>query len=464
MLAWIDGGARELLLLACFGMVAIGLDDLAFDLLWLRHAAKDGWKPRSLASLGDAAAVRFAIFIPLWQEADVVAPMVDHSIARWGEGDYCLYLGCYPNDAATRAEAERLAARYPGRVRVALNSREGPTTKADNLNAIWRAMEADAARDGRGFNAVVLHDAEDVVHADELALYAALWPEHDMVQIPVVPLPDPYSPWVGGHYLDEFAEAHGKDMPLRDLLGAPIPSAGVGVMFRLDLLEKLAAQSGGVPFDAASVTEDYETGIKASALGARCAFVRVTGADGSLIVSRGLFPASLPQAVRQKARWILGIALAGWDRLAGVTPHSRSLRQRCINRWMWWRDRRAVLAAMLLLVSYVALALTLASYAGHKLLGVPVAAKLANPDILSLLLWITLGLLVWRAVLRFCFTLSVHGWAEAWRAVPRMVLSNIIAIMASSRALGAYLPLWRGKAPHWDKTDHRFPDATETGR
>lgn len=33
---------------------------------------------------------------------------------------------------------------------------------------------------------------------------------------------------MGGHYGDEFVEAHGKEMVVRSRLGIPLPSAGVG--------------------------------------------------------------------------------------------------------------------------------------------------------------------------------------------------------------------------------------------
>jgi adsorption protein B len=33
---------------------------------------------------------------------------------------------------------------------------------------------------------------------------------------------------ISGHYCDEFAEAHGKFMPVRQKLGASLPLAGVG--------------------------------------------------------------------------------------------------------------------------------------------------------------------------------------------------------------------------------------------
>src|SRR5438309_5612355 len=77
-------------------------------------------------------------------------------------------------------------------------------------------------------------------------------------------------------------------------------------------------------------------------------FVRIPTQPGerAIVASRGHFPATLGSAVRQKARWLGGIALSGWDRLGwsgGVG-----------ERWMRMRDRRGPLAAMLLLSAYAA--------------------------------------------------------------------------------------------------------------
>ena len=82
------------------------------------------------------------------------------------------------------------------------------------------AMGADERAEDMRFAAVVLHDAEDHVHPEELALYRRHLAHHAMVQIPVVPMIDGKARWVGGHYGDEFAEAHGKELPLRCALDA----------------------------------------------------------------------------------------------------------------------------------------------------------------------------------------------------------------------------------------------------
>src|SRR3546814_18893350 len=104
----------------------------------------------------------------------------------------------------------RVVARDP-RLRLVVGERDGPTTKGDNLNRLWAALGEDERAEGQRFAAVLLHDAEDHVHPGELALFRIELARHAMVQIPVVPMLCGGSPWVRGHYGDDFAEAHGKE-------------------------------------------------------------------------------------------------------------------------------------------------------------------------------------------------------------------------------------------------------------
>ncbi len=82
----------------------------------------------------------------------------------------------------------------------------GPTTKADCLNALWRALLRDEAAEGFTATGIALHDAEDIVHPLELQVYARWLQDCATVQLPVLPLPHPPSRFVAGHYCDEFAE------------------------------------------------------------------------------------------------------------------------------------------------------------------------------------------------------------------------------------------------------------------
>ena len=209
--------------------------------------------------------------------------------------------------------------------------------------------------------------------------------------------------------------------------------------------------AGGVPFDADSLVEDYEVGLRLAELGGRGVFVRLPERDGGgLVAVRAYFPATIDAAVRQKTRWLVGIALAGWDRLGW--------RGGLAERWMRLRDRRAILAALVTAAAYLALLLWAVSAGWHGWRGAvppPFGAALTG------LCWLNLGLLGWRLAMRCWMVRRAHGWRETLRAPIRMVVGNIIAILAARRALVAYLRHRPGMAVRWDKTSHRFPGAAE---
>ena len=433
----------EALLLVALAVAINGLDDLAIDLLWLAMPAA---RRRPVAMPDTSPPTRFAILIPAWDEAAVIGAMLRRTLSVLDWPDYTVFVGLYPNDPAGQAA---VAAVGDPRLRCITGAAPGPTTKADCLNILWRAVLAEEAARGRRFDAIVLHDAEDVVHGRELAVFAAHLGDHAMVQLPVLPLPDESSPLISGHYIDEFAEAHGKDLLVRQWLGAAIPAAGVGVAFDRAMLGRIAEHRGGTPFDAASLTEDYELGLAVAAHGGRGVLVW-TLADGRPVATAEHFPADFESAVRQKSRWLTGISLAGWDRLGW--------RGGAINRWMLVRDRKAPLMALLTLVAY-ALAL---------LLGLDLLLRQLSPQAALLppvaggwvpaLLWLNWTLLCWRLLVRALFTLRVHGLGEALLATPRAMVGNFVNAMAALRALSRYrAALKSGAALAWDKTQHRFP-------
>jgi bacteriophage N4 adsorption protein B len=439
---------REAALFAAFGFLLLGTSDLAVDLIWIggrlkRRGARTG-DSASAAALAPARPGRLAIFTPAWDEAAVIGAMLAHAHDAFAGADHVHYVGCYPNDPATAAAVWAHAC---PRVRLVVGPAPGPTSKADCLNRIWERMIEDEEADGRRFKAVVLHDAEDVVHSAELALFDALIERFDLVQLPVLPLIDPASRWIGGHYADEFAEAHGKELVVRQALGAALPSAGVGCAIARDALAALAA-ARGAPFDPDSLTEDYELGLALKAIGHRAAFVRLPGGPGRAAVStREYFPATLDAAVAQKARWMTGIALSGWDRLGWGGGLA--------ERWMRARDRQAILAALVLAAGYLALALWMPLFAAESLAG---WAMQPFGPVLTLLIAVNSALLLWRLAMRFGFVAAAYGWREGLRAVPRTVTGNVIAMMAARRALACYLGLRRTGAAPWDKTAHAFPN------
>lgn len=447
-LALLDSATAELMLFAGVGLLIGGLDDLAVDLIYLLLRP---WHRRADPP-AEPPPRRFAIFVAAWDESGVIAAMLRSALARL-EGDYRLYLGVYPNDPATRAAAEAVAREDP-RLRLVVNPRPGPTTKADNLNAMWRALVADR-EDGWQADALVLHDAEDVVHREELRVFAGLLDRHAVVQLPVLPLVARGSRLVSGHYADEFAESHAKGLVVRRWVGAGVPLAGTGCAIALPLLDRIAAARAGEPFDPTSLTEDYELGLALAEMGARAVLARVPTRDGrSLVAVRAYFPATIEAAVRQKARWITGIALSGWDR----TGWARSWNP--LDHWMRLRDRRAPLAVVVTAAAYLALLSWGAAAALHAWTGTPPAPV---SGIEQGLLAVNAVLLGWRYLMRMAFTARAYGWREALWAVPRMVVGNIIMLLAVRRAMTRYLSALGGAAPKWDKTSHAFPDTAEGG-
>ncbi|WP_446325741.1 glycosyl transferase family protein [Blastomonas sp. CACIA14H2] len=453
LFASLDFAATELLLFAGIWFVIGAFDDLALDLAWLWQTLTAQRRDSHIAphrAPGDAptASPEFAVFVPAWDEAEVIGDMVAHCLARWPTRDYRLYIGTYANDPATAAAA-RESARGDARVRVVMLDIAGPTSKADCLNGLWHAMRADEAARGWSFRAVVLHDAEDVVHPAELGLYRHALADHDFVQIPVRPLIDPRARLISGHYADEFAEAHLRKMPVRSRLGVAMPCAGVGCAFRREVLQALGhGGAGEAPFATDSLTEDYELGIRIHESGGRGIFVRARDGAGDLIATRAYFPADLGASVRQKTRWMIGIALSGWDR-TGWGGSAGDL-------WMRARDRRAALAAVVLVAGYLGLLL-------WSVVGIASALGIyapAPPDAAARVLLIVTGCtLVWRLAIRAACTGWEHGWAEACWSIPRALVSNIIAVMAARRALVAYAASLGGAALPWDKTRHRIPAA-----
>jgi len=441
--------AAELALFAGVGFLVFGANDVLVDLIYF---LRRGWRKIAVYSRYRRAFASFYVFnkdpgfiavlLPAWDEAAVIASMLKATIQRLDYDRYRIFVGHYRNDPATKAA---IVGVDDERIEAVQVEADGPTTKADCLNHLYDALLSYELEHEVTAKAIVLHDAEDVVHRYELRIFDGLIDRAAVIQLPVLPLIDAHSRWVGGHYCDEFAEAHIKELVVREAVGAAIPLAGVGCAIARKPLAELAAMQDGKPFVGNSMTEDYELGLKLGALGHKTMFVRIPARPGErgVVATRGHFPASLDAAVRQKARWLGGIALSGWDRLGwdgGIGEH-----------WMRMRDRRGPLAALLILAAYLA-ALLWSQLWIAEALGAPVHARMDAT--LSILMMINAGLLGWRILMRACFTTSAYGLGEGLLSIPRLIVGNVIAMLAAARAVSVHLG---GGAKRWDKTRHIFP-------
>tara|TARA_A100001391_G_scaffold66729_3_gene42452 strand:+ start:37052 stop:38485 length:1434 start_codon:yes stop_codon:yes gene_type:complete len=443
---WLALVQYELLLFAGVFFLIGSIDELAIDLIYfvkrwrgeLRTLTMEthNLPSRKLSGLA-------VVMIPAWREEKVIAHTVTHALSAWPHDDLRIYVGCYANDPDT-LEAAMRGARGDPRLRIVVHAKEGPTSKADCLNRIYAAMAHDEMRTGRVARMVILHDAEDMVDPSALPLLDRAIERAEFVQLPVLPMPQPDSRWIGSHYCEEFAESHGKAMVVRAALATGLPAAGVGCAFERQMLAEMELQRGEVgPFAERSLTEDYELGLRVALAGGRSRFLRVRDKAGRLVATRAYFPSDIASAVQQKSRWVHGIALQGWDRLGW----SRGMGE----WWMRMRDRRGPFAALVLFTGYVLAVLGGLSF---LLMQLGTGAAWRPNGLLLWLLWLNLGSLIWRASMRFAFTAREYGWAEGLRALLRIPVANVISIMAGRRALFAYVRTLAGAAPKWDKTEH----------
>lgn len=356
---------------------------------------------------------------------------------------------------------------YPN-VHKVVCARPGPTSKADCLNNIIDALlrfQQDAGIEFAGF---ILHDAEDVISPMELRLFNYLLPNKDMIQIPVYPYAPEWKGFTAGHYVDEFAENHGKDVIVREALTGQVPSAGVGTCFSRRAISALLEDGDGIAFDVQSLTEDYDIGFRLKQKGMKCIFARYSITDPALtlkqewrpgmsrefsqvICVREHFPRDWQHAIRQKSRWIVGIVFQGTSNLGWS-------RKGALNYFLW-RDRRGLFAYLLSFLVNLLLLVLLAMWLVTVL--APESWRfmsiLSDSWLLSNLLWLNGLLLLNRLFQRAWFVTRFYGIGEGLLSAPRMMWSNFVNFFANLRALRQVMEMGDSRRVAWDKTTHEFP-------
>lgn len=440
-----------------------GIDDLYIDLAyWRDRLGGKSTKPVHLPDLRAAVRRPMAIMVPAWREAEVVAKMTENALRTVEYDDYVVFVGTYRNDPETGAEVDALCRQWPGTVVRAAVDRDGPTCKADCLNAILQTIAAYERNHAMEFAGVVLHDCEDVVHPLELLYCNAHLDRADLIQLPVFSLELPWHAFVGAAYLDEFSETHQKDLAVRTRWTGVVPGAGVAQCFSRRAIVAMATLNAGQVFNPNTLTEDYDFSFRLAELPAmrqHFAAGPVRGAEAleagfwwrpatasGLLATCEYFPSQFRAAYRQRARWTLGIALLGWQQLGW--------RGTWRQRYMLARDRKGLLTAPLTMAAYAVVVATLVAAS----LGSPADALAPNDPTLWPLFAANLALLANRIVQRVYFVGRLNGWLHGLLAVPRIVVNNVVNFAAVSRAWYLWLRhVATGAALTWDKTHHTFP-------
>lgn len=427
-----------------------GLDDLVPTLIcaWNFDRARGSDETGRDAETVSQSERRIAIFVPCWKEAGVIGNMIRHNIASIIYSNYDFFIGVYPNDAATLDAAQQLAGVFR-RVHVACCPHPGPTSKADCLNSIYRCMQAFEVEHGLQFDTVVLHDAEDLIHSDALSLINHHRAEYAMVQVPVLPLPTPLHEFTHAVYCDDFAEFQIIDMRARQLSRAFIPSNGVGTGFAREILERLSEERNGLVFHPASLTEDYEAGVYVHNAGHKQLFTPLRRVKDGFCATREYFPRRVRSAIRQRTRWITGIALQSWAR--------DGWRGSWACKYWFWRDRKGLLANPISLLTNLLFLAGAADWiqaaAEHR----PWAFAVSNPVVLRMCL-ANSAIQVIRLSLRVLYTRKIYGGRFALGVPLRALHGNFINCCASVGALWQFaLSRWHGTPLVWSKTDHAYP-------
>ena len=424
-------------------LIVSGLDDLAVDVIWWWRRIFHPAVPLTTAQLEEVVHKNIAIFVPLWHEHEVVERMLAHNCATVQYSQYTFFIGVYPNDTATREAVGRAAGRF-NNVRLACLPHDGPTSKADCLNWIYQYMLLDEEASGACYDIVLTHDAEDIIHPQALRwVNRYIADGFDFVQIPVLALKTPLLALTHGIYCDEFVELHTRDMTVRTAMGAFVPSAGVGTGYSRAALQALAEHDSNHIFIPGCLTEDYENGLRLHQLGFRQAFVPIVkGADGTFVATREYFPQRFWPSVRQRTRWVTGIALQSWER--------NGWRGSWKTRYWFWRDRKGLINGPLGLLTTCLFVLVL----------IWPARGVDFPENLRTLFLTTAALGVYRTVFRMGCVRRVYGPAMAAMVPVRIVWSNWINGLATLRAVWKYVSARRlGEALSWTKTTHEYPSS-----
>jgi bacteriophage N4 adsorption protein B len=437
---WIFGWLAVILLIS-------GIDDfIPLSICVVQRFSK---KPLPRSTLGEIVQPprRIAIFVPCWKESKVIGNMVRHNISAIRYSSFDFFLGVYPNDQATVDAATQLSEGFTN-VHVAACPHPGPTSKADCLNWIYRRMQQFEEQHGAYFDTVVLHDAEDIIHPEALALIDRERVEYAMVQVPVLPLPTPFNEVTHGVYCDEFAEFQFIDMHARLYSKSFLPSNGVGTGFAREILQRLETEREQI-FDAASLTEDYEIGLYIHSAGYKQIFAPLKREEGGFIATREYFPRTVHSAIRQRTRWITGIALQCWER--------RGWQGSWRTRYWFWRDRKGLIANPLSLLTNILFVAGLLDGTFCLFTHRPWDFAVNNPRI-TLLCWLTLCLQAVRMTVRVMCASRIFGLHFALGVPLRSFLANLINCCASLSAIWRYVHArFEGRTLIWLKTDHAYP-------
>lgn len=451
-----------MLFLVC--AILFSLDDVIFDVYYylrIKTRSRNRLKIKDLDSVNPQL---IALLIPAWQEQNVIADMLTNTLTtlNYPKSFFHIFVGVYPNDNATQEAIRALLGEYKN-LHMVINPKNGPTTKANNINYLFDNLINYENTSGLHFNIVAIHDSEDIIHPTSLKLINYLIPKHPAVQLPVFPL-QPYPTLrnfikflTSGTYADEFAENHFRNMVAREIGQFLVPSAGTGFFISRNSLDKIK-ETRGFLLNESSLTEDYELSLFMQKIGIKVHYF-LEGVERVLesgritseyIATREFFPNTLHEAVKQKARWIYGITFQSLNYVK-LSDYTKSQKYSLIRDW------KAKYSNMLLIPGYLILFYVITSYF------VPLPVLFAYRSFGWDLSLILTALALERQIMRAIALKNVYGWRSSILSnflpplLPiRFTWGNIINFLATLRAWRIHLFGSPKSKAKWDKTEHTY--------
>lgn len=383
-------------------------------LVWMLHAWRtpDALTESHLKADGREPAQSFSLIVPARHEETVLETTLSRLISS-DHPDFEVLIVVGADDPGTRQVAERMADRYPERIKVIIDP-SWPKSKPKALNAALPYCSASITG---------VFDAEDDVHPALLRRVDQCFQvtDADIVQAGVQ-LMNFRSSWLTVHNVLEYyfwfrsrLHVHARQRF--------IPLGGNTVFIRTSILRAVSGWSD-------CLAEDCEIGVRLSALGARTAVFYEPE-----LVTREECPPTLRAFVRQRTRWNQGYL-------------------QTVARGYWWRLplRQRALGVYILASPYVmALAWLLIPAA------IATAVAVKAPILITLMSFLPLVpmlcMLVAEAVGlgEFCRTYEQRPSARDYlRLVLGLPLYQCILAYAAARAVVREARAVRG----WDKTVH----------
>ncbi len=437
-----------------------GADEFIWEIIILFRRRSYNNKKIDVVKLKDCPTKMLAVAIAAWHESNVIESMVSNFVdtMEYPVSMYHVFVGVYPNDPETIEAVRHLESRYSN-VHMVIDFKDGPTSKAQNINYIIKQIKQFEEDNNIRFASLSVHDSEDVAHPYELQVANYLIETKDAIQFPVFPIvhlpsfKNFFRDITTGTYADEFAENHFNTMVGRYDTGAFVPCAGTGFALSRKTIEQFG-DNDVLPEN--SLTEDYRLSLTLYEMGIQMYYIleripRILK-DGKkhwdFITTRSLFPNTFKAAVKQKTRWIMGISMQSLSAKEIVRTRSLSL----AGRYSLYKDIKAKVSNLVVLLGYPVFAYYIVS------LFVDLPPVYRQGTIPYYLCFVVTGMMIVWQTYRAISIYNVYGMKSVFFAclLPplfpiRLIYGNIINLVATIRAY--YVYFFVNRKPKKDKEE-----------